>query len=329
MQGNRTTCYVNDSMPVVTENNENAKLVSDKDVYTIKPYYLLSFSCSGSQPFFTVKTHRCEYKEKHCKPTCYWSGKCKHAHYKNYKVELITAKNLKKGYFLLIPRHKKIIDVNKIAIAKKYTDINNDFLRIVSLYLTAGSVNEKYLKFTFNIKEIKYVSFIKEYFIRMFPDITVSFPKHKDKNLRIVAINNKFICDYFKRFGISRNDKKMPNYLLELPFEKQKILVECLIDGNGHRDEIGKKFYTVSKTLSYQVKTILDRLGIISGMHKYKNENYNYYQLSIFENSYNVGIVADNCIYTPIAAIKRTNTVFMKTKTTNNQTMKGEINHVK
>ena len=306
-------------------------------IYEVHPYYLPTLICTENHPFLAIKGKMCVYHNKHCKKTCYRSDICKNAFFRDYTLKWIEASKLDVGDFLVVPKYKKIKDKKSLNIAGVTLNLDADLLRVIGLYVAEGSIecDKRTLKYTFGSHEIKYAKFIRKYFMQKL-GVNVSIRKNKKGNTVLVLIFSKNICDYFKIFGIGANNKRLPDEFLELPFEKQKVLIKALMDGDGYyKNEHLTEYSTVSKVLCYQIKTIFDRLNKPSSIfvlkkEKHKLAKYDLYRMSISENKYNYAFFDDNYMYVPIMKIEKKDfngNVFNITVEKDNSYSVGVISH--
>lgn len=199
------------------------------------------------------------------------------------------AKDFKKEDVLLVPINSKIEDIesinfNKTTKQSKYSNcniydgipdkllINYDLLNTLGWYIAEGSANNKQFSFAMNIKEIDYAHELKNSIFNMFGKTCTI--KTYDNNLYLIG-TSKVLCDFFNNLcGKYAENKKIPEFVLNLPIEKQKVLFFALWRGDGcvrtTFDKRTNKYYTrcsyktVSFKLAKQVQELCHRLGFIS-----------------------------------------------------------------
>ena len=173
--------------------------------------------------------------------------------------------------FIEFPHAKKKFDFRSREIPKKIK-INKDFLRLAGYYLAEGSLKDKvtktYLSFTFNINEENLAQDVIDIAKKLF-SINAYKKIKKERNTLVVTINNVFIVRLFKSlFGSGADKKKIPNWMMLLPIEKQKSLIYGLWEGDGYFNMKKRAGYsTISYTLCQQIKMLLLRQGIIPSVY--------------------------------------------------------------
>ena len=158
---------------------------------------------------------------------------------------------------------KNIQHIRKDIIAFENTlKINEEFMRLLGYYLAEGSANDHQIRFTFNTKEVKYINDVKKLIKLIFKIKT-----NKDViigNATNVIVSSRILVDLFKNLvGSNALEKKLPQWILYLPIEKQKELLSGYWRGDGGKSKYGFNFNTASLVLAEQTKIILARLGFI------------------------------------------------------------------
>ncbi|MEK6927570.1 MAG: FAD-dependent oxidoreductase [Nanoarchaeota archaeon] len=151
--------------------------------------------------------------------------------------------------------------------------LNKNIMRLFGYYLAEGSAVRHELRFYFAKDEQEYINdvakIIKESF-GLEPRIS-----YKD-NVGIVSLYSKMVCDLFKvLFDKYSYMKRLPQFIMHLPEEKQKELIMGLWRGDGCSREKDFCLVTNSRKLAYQVRDILLRLGIICSLQKRDKEKLN------------------------------------------------------
>ncbi len=214
-----------------------------------------------------------------------------HRNRNNLAPEWNYAKNLKKNDFIIFPllniiqdkdflevdQTKKKWDFNSRSIPNKIK-IDENILRLFGYFIAEGSTRKDNLRgdviFTFNIKEEEYlndvVSLIKTYF--NLESKIIQSPKN---NRSDVIVNNVHLANLFRSlFGSGAENKNIPNFILYLPFEKQKGLISGLWRGDGYIN-LTRKFpragyASISKLLISQLRIILLRQKIAYSIYSEK-----------------------------------------------------------
>jgi glycosyltransferase involved in cell wall biosynthesis len=208
----------------------------------------------------------------------------------NYgKYEL---KDLKAGDMLLYPIDDTISDIERIDItreidcsdylvldsfietSKKYSyprfiDINDSFCKFIGLFAADGSWG-----FRSGCKNIKITSHIKETDNQALAfncmtqigskNSTVSNRTYKDRLGIDATLGSKLHSQLLAKWFGKHGHKKLPEWSMYLPLEKQKNIIQGLFMGDGHFiKRLNTSVYnTISVTLADQIKNILRRLRI-------------------------------------------------------------------
>jgi len=195
------------------------------------------------------------------------------------------ASELEREDIILYPITKKTVDIDKIKInnyIKKYDfrsvkipgeiKADGDFLRLAGYFVAEGYtrlVSCRTLSgFCFASKEKEYISDTKNLVKKIF-GIEAKIKESKNNSTNVI-VNNVHTTRFFRElFGNSALNKKIPDFLLYLPKEKQKSLIEGLWKGDGYfnikKPRAG--FSTISKILIQQLKILLLRQGIIPSVY--------------------------------------------------------------
>jgi NifU-like protein involved in Fe-S cluster formation len=208
------------------------------------------------------------------------------------KKELIPswyhAEDLKKGDIILYPFLKEeknikylTIDIPKLkydfkskSIPKKIS-LNSSLLRLFGYFLSEGNVQDKptknYISFALNIKEKEIVEDIREIVKSIF-NLEIKTKERLVENGVIVYIYNAQLSRFFKKlFNNGAENKFLPEFMMNLPIQKQKHLISGLWKGDGYvnLNRIGPRagYVTISYQLAQQIKILLLRQGIISSVY--------------------------------------------------------------
>ena len=202
------------------------------------------------------------------------------------KVEWVKAKDLKVGDHVAFPRIrknriKKDIRISKVvenikvengyALPKKGKKgrikdkimVSPDFLRLVGYYIAEGCIAKDTIQLTFSKNEKKLVEDCSSLFNQTFGIRTRIFEYKGGLDLRVDSI---ILAKIFERlFGKHSFEKHLPAWVLTLPwnFLKEFIKGYCAGDGSLSRKRRRIRFTTTSQKLAYQLKLILNKLGIV------------------------------------------------------------------
>lgn len=214
---------------------------------------------------------------------------------KYYPADWFNASHLRKGDFILYPIPKETKDMSfiKLNIPKPKWDfksftlpekipINDDFLRLIGYYLAEGDLSTKkckgYVGFSFNSQEQDYIQDVQEIIKRLF-NLETKIRKEKDSCYRLAVYSARLARFFEREFNKGAKNKKLPQWAMLLPIEKQKSIICGLWRGDGYLRDLKGKYVTISKQLAYQLRNLLLRQKIIfsfltipeKGIHK---ENY-------------------------------------------------------
>lgn len=278
------------------------------DIIRIKPKNLPEIQFTPNHNILGIKAKRCKYNKKgRCKPNCNEitnpkRNGCKFSFFKNYKLEWIPSKELKKGDFVVIPRTKLISDVKYIhlsenqnikkVIINKVTKktINNqiplekDFLRLIGYYLAEGYSGKDRITWTFHNNEITYMNDVK-YLIKRYFDLNAKIVDHKKygSNASSIEIYSSFLPLFFKRyFGDNRYNKNFPMWFLFLPEEKIIELIKGMWRGDGRINKDMATYTSVSKLLIYGLFQLMIKIGLCPHIYEYKKGSKNENIIELF-----------------------------------------------
>lgn len=232
--------------------------------------------------------------------------------------EWVPASLLKKGDIVFYPiikdtDHKKFIRIsdyfdvriyhNRLAYYKKGSPtahklpnkilLNNKFLRLVGYYLSEGCISGKGINFYFRKTEKKYIEDV----IKICKKIFLLTPTTKDEgNVTRIEIYSKLVEKLFERlFGKYSYNKKLPHFMMTLPIERQREIVKGFFRGDGCVRDKDFCLVTNSRTLTYQFRDILLRLGVLPSIQirrveKLKSTKINDRLISFKHDKYHIVI---------------------------------------
>ena len=217
-----------------------------------------------------------------------------------FNLEWVKVKNIEKGDYIPSPIPQEVIDMEEKPIfEKKLMDrkskkipekvkINTYFLRLSGYYIAEGHTKDREVTFSFNKKEKSYIEDVRRITKKIFGlETSVKTIENKTD----VKINSSRISRTFKIwFNNGALNKKIPEFMMLLPKEKQKYLIKGMWRGDGWVDKEGKRasYKTISPILTEQLKQLLLRQNIVPtistnkayGMHK---ESYSIQVVSIHD----------------------------------------------
>jgi len=203
------------------------------------------------------------------------------------------AEQLEKGDIILYPLLKKEDDLEflEINIPKAKYDfkskeipnkipLNEDLLKLFGYFLAEGNIQERpcknYISFALNINEKEIASEIASISKKLFGLETKLKERIKENGL-IVYIYNAKVARWFKSlFGNGAEHKKIPDFLMNLPKEKQRALIYGLWKGDGYvnlnRNGARAGYATISYQIAQQIKTLLLRQKIVPSVYEEKEK---------------------------------------------------------
>ena len=206
------------------------------------------------------------------------------------------AEQLKKGDIVLYPKLKveKKVEHIKIDIPRRKWDfkskkiskkvpINSDLLRLFGYFLSEGNIQDKpcrtFISFALNIKEKEIAEDIKNISKLLF-GLDVKIREKPERKTSNVYLYNAKLARFFKKlFGNGAEHKKIPNFIMNLPAEKQKSLIFGLWKGDGYvnlnRNGPRAVYSTISYQLTQQIKTLLLRQDIVPSIYVEKERESN------------------------------------------------------
>lgn len=237
------------------------------------------------------------------------------------------AENLKKGDISLYPILKEKGNLSYITIdilkskwdfkSKKIPNkisLNSDLLKLFGYFLSEGHIRDNpsrtFISFALNIKEDDIVKDIQKISKKLF-NLGVTIKKLPKRKTVIVDIFSARLARFFKK--ILRNgaeNKIIPDFVMNLPPEKQKPLIYGLWKGDGYTNltRIGARagYVTISRKLAQQVKILLLRQKIVPSIYvdkKRRTQEVNHkesYRIHVGQRDSLIKLCSILCIeYTP------------------------------
>jgi len=224
---------------------------------------------TDSHHVFAIRVKPCPYHKGYiyyCRPSCKyhrrkpWGIYKSCSLYKEYKIEMIEAKDLKVGDYLISPRLNKVKDM---------PSIDNKLCRLIGYFLAEGNIYSKYyVRFSFNNLETEFINDVKNLMLEKFGKRAYETSKNGINGgcFTLTFCSSKAV-EFFKRFYLP--DKKfgesgmkyLPQEFLYLPIEKQREIICGLFRGDGLKGKNKKRLGIVSRLLAEQTRIILERFG--------------------------------------------------------------------
>jgi uncharacterized protein (TIGR00375 family) len=263
-------------------------------VYTIKPFYFrLGLTTTPEHPYLVLRNDRSESN--------YYGEQLKRDYFKDKKPQWVRAEQIKKGDILLFPRFNRVKDVETLEIDKvlnpikaQYVaekiaplgsrinwipaliNVDKGFCRLVGYYLSEGYLSggqrRDAIGFSFKSEEEEYIKDVRVLMKKIFGlEAAQIYKKEGSKGIEIIyfskILNNVFGHLFYRSSEVKRaSTKAMPNWMLELPLEKQVEIFRGWWRGD--------RGYTSSRLLMNQIKTILLRLGILPSIYIDSKESH-------------------------------------------------------
>lgn len=204
------------------------------------------------------------YKNKHVMIDCTMNHKLYVRLRGKENYELIKAKDLNKRKCQVLKncvnnkKSTEFITINNI----KYK--TNTFLQLVGAYISDGNVNNNKVIISC-VKERK-INFCRKFL----NELNIEY-QYKDDKIQFI---NKDISDYLKNMGNNAISKKLNSELLSLSKEESRILLNSLLQGDGHTDVNGfSRYTTISSELADNVTILAFNSGYSSHIKKELNKN--------------------------------------------------------
>jgi len=153
-------------------------------------------------------------------------------------------------------------------------ELTEDFLKIVGLYISEGSVDKNKVIFSFNINETVFSNLIVNYFSNwgLHCGVNVNDTDHSTH----ITVYSARLSEWFKEWmGNGCRNKHIPWELQDINTEKLRIIFNYIIYGDGSLPRRKNSSYyrgvtlgQMSEQLSYQMQNIGNRLGYNSSWHK-------------------------------------------------------------
>ena len=232
------------------------------------------------------------------------------------KLRWIKAEELKKGDYVAISYPKYVIDVDSIDVENyidglkilknggfiekgivrketiKYEGERKDkrtlairnrikfdgkFLRFIGYYISEGNIDKSgEIRFTFNKKEKEKIEDLSNLVVEIF-GIKPSIKESNHGNWVTVRFFSTIVSIFLKNLiGTKFNNKRLPNWMLTLPIDKQLELLKGIFLGDGfiykEKRKLNLGLTLANKTLMYQIYQILLRLGVFPSIKVFKHK---------------------------------------------------------
>jgi len=192
-----------------------------------------------------------------------------------------------------IPMDIKDIEYLKIDILKSDHDfrskkiplkikVDKKFMCFSGYFLSEGNTriqkSKTYTTLTFNIKEDEYIQDCLNLIKKVF-GLDAKVERRGKRKTVYIQIYNTHVTRFLRElFGSNVEEKRIPDFMMLLPLEKQAELIRGLWYGDGYIDieKPRASYSTISKQLANQIKILLLRQGIIPSIYEEKPRSINH-----------------------------------------------------
>jgi len=234
--------------------------------------------------------------------------------------EWVPAGELKVGDLLSFPVAQKTVD---------HPEISDDLLRFLGYYLAEGSAfvngvsKVPTVALSFHLKETDKVEDARRLMSALSGKKAGLYEVPAKNEARVYVYSRELLELCRKYVGTGSAEKQLHADLMELPPERQRLLTDTYLLGDGSRysranGQIVVRASTVSRILAFQLQEIFARLGIYAGINVRKAfdevmpdgrkiSHREAYKLHFVENSTNRYVWFDagrNCFWVPIRKIE-------------------------
>jgi glycosyltransferase involved in cell wall biosynthesis len=237
---------------------------------------------------------------------------CKYRNYENYKPEWILAKDLKVGDYLVFKSNK---------LNSKVNDTSVELARLLGFFVAEGSTNKYSTMFTTSFKEDIVQEEIKTEMFDLFNIVPERYHEYKNEARTACQQHfvNKDVSEQISNWcGKGSYSKKVPPFIYNSTPEIITEFLKCFWFGDGYRNQkLGYYgFYTSSKQLAYQIKMMLETLGVYSSLRINKlSDEFSGYNITVWgKNATILAELFDSKLH------KETDREYQKTYTENGMT---------
>jgi radical SAM superfamily enzyme YgiQ (UPF0313 family) len=152
-----------------------------------------------------------------------------------------------------------------------------ELLRLFGYFIAEGSTsvninrhNSINVTFSLNKSEREYAEEIKNTIKSSF---NIKASETLQNNCLHISFSNSILGRFFENFGKEAKEKHIPDFLLKLPHEKLRYIIEGIIKGDGSKyNKNGFEIATSSRKLAYQIINIFLIEGIVPEFTIKKNK---------------------------------------------------------
>ena len=250
--------------------------------YSVEPYYLSKARVTADHPFWAKKKLTDE-------------------------PDWIKVQHLSKKDWVFIPVDREVVDVEKInifdhldinewvveeghIIGKKekslYKDrslrnqistefeVTDEFLWLLGLYMAEGYSNDKAISWYISNQELYIRDRIIDNCKQVF-GLDVRYSENKNDNTLNVCLTAQPLAKVFHNWcGKNAHDKHLPEWVMYLPVEKQRAVLEGILDGDGCYQDDKIYFLSVSPQFTEQVRRLMLRCGYFPSISRRSKKDF-------------------------------------------------------
>ena len=185
----------------------------------------------------------------------------------------LGVKKWKYSAYLCYPLLKEIINLTYIQDNNKSWELSNELLALIAWFITEGTVagpHDSQVNFHLGSHEPKNISEVSNLIYKV---IEKPARIKIDGSTALIQVYSKalsnFLINQCKR---GAHNKEIPNWIMSLPKDKQKLFISTLVKGDGNKSKRGRcktnqvSYRTVSLQLAGQVRDMAFRLGYLAGV---------------------------------------------------------------
>jgi len=220
-----------------------------------------------------VKTRRCIFKDGViCRPTCYRRDECTAKLYAEYRLGWMPASSINKGDIVVFPVLKETHSIKELKVGGRIIPLKHNIMRMLGFWVSEGSVGTRSVRWTFNVREVKYVGDVADVLSSL--GIHVRIGKWSKNTRSVLATGKDFVDWLVESFGDKSFTKKLPSWALTLRRDLQIELLKGILYGDHSYENSRVSFVTSSQTLAHQIALLLIRLGYVPTMRRARKENH-------------------------------------------------------
>jgi DNA polymerase-3 subunit alpha len=180
------------------------------------------------------------------------------------------------GVIVKIKKRSKEDSLDNIKPLPSVIPTTKELMRLIGYFIAEGSydfaVNDRAcgIRFTFNIKEKRYVKEVKSAIKNIF-GLECSVYENSFKNIAEINCNSTVLSQFFLSYiGRYCGTKQIPTEMLSYDSELQKELLIGIENGDGKITDKEVCIKLANKKLIYQIKILLTNLGYASSITEIK-----------------------------------------------------------